>query len=152
MNTDDKQPDKPDLVVGVFSESGEETDHDNAFEAGYPDEWRGQKLEAWDIVRESHFLSLRASERAPAMAALLSRPGGFLADSLRILWLCATNHAAIRSAARMGIAQMACDEWALKHVPPAANAEALRLGLRIYNLAHANDVVPLKEAGPAEGE
>jgi len=135
-------------VVGVFGSDGE-PDRGVAFEAGYPGDFRGRKLEGWDVVRESHFLIMRAQAGAPAMSSLLDQPGAFLADALRVLFLCSVGHGEMRRLARSGGLQEACDEWSAAAVPARETGAAIEAGLEIYNLAHSCDTVPI---GRDDGE
>ena len=105
--------------------------------------WGAIPLQEWDLLRETHFLLMRGVARAPLMSELMDSPGAFLADALRILWLCALDDDALRSAARSGM-QAACDAWAAEHVPMGSVPAALRAGLRIYNDGHASDTEPVR--------
>jgi len=108
--------------------------------------WHDLPLQAWDLLRESHWLAMRGVASAPPLRGLLERPGAFLADALRILWLASLDDAALRRAAR-GDMQADCDGWAAAHVPLREAGAAITLALDLYNDAHANDVEPAPRPG-----
>ena len=137
-------------TIQTFRGGAIDADHDAAMLAGDATRhWQGSPLQAWDLLRESHWLAMRGVASAPPLRDLLESQGAFLGDALRILWLASLDDATLRRLAR-GDMQAACDDWAKAAVPLPAAGDAIRLALDLYNDAHANDVEPAPRPGIAD--
>lgn len=120
----------------VVDDAGGEKEREAAF--GAEPTWRGKVLEPFSISRESLFHQQRLGAGAPDFDQVLQAQGNdaFLADAVRILYLCShtpEDWRAVRSSPMT--MQEAIDEWAEEHVTVAERAEAVRVGIQIFNLA-----------------
>jgi len=127
--------------IVAFEDTGddpaEEREREAAFDASF--RWAGRELLPFSSSRKSLFLQHRLAMGAPDLAACLRDLDGFLADALRLLYLCAHGPEVwqpLRSdALRL---QLAIDDWADAHVPSHAAHEAVMVAFRIYAASSRN--------------
>lgn len=129
------------VTVDEGAESQEEESHQAAFDASY--QWRGKELHPWSIGRESLFYQFRNAVGASDMDAALVDIDAFLADALRILWLCSHLPSDFRRLRpHPTLMQEAVEEWAEKNVTKGQHSAATSLALQIFNDAGANIATP----------
>lgn len=120
------------VVIDDDEPDPEEVEREEAF--GSEPVWNGVLLYPFSITRESIFYSLRAKMGAPSLSSVNEDPENFLADAMRILWLCSHDKEEIRPL-RMNalVMQEAIEEWAEKTIPYERQLEASLLAMRIFN-------------------
>jgi hypothetical protein len=125
------------VAVGAGTRPGREAGDDKsaerarAFDAEY--EWNGKPLHPFSIERESLFCEQRLAAGAPPIVKTSGDFNGFLADALRILFICSHKRENFRVLRRSPIEfQEAVDDWAEKNVQRGQQSEAISLGIRIY--------------------
>ena len=118
-------------------------DRDAAFDAEH--EWNGVALFPFSIDRESLFAQQRLAMGAPPIMTVVNDFDGFLADAMRILFVCSHKAEDFRPLRRDALVfQEAIEDWANRNIPRAKRGEAIVLAMNIYadSVATAHEPVP----------
>lgn len=125
----------------TLDEREAEKDREWAFDAGYS--WNGRELLPFSIGREALFSQLRTAVGAPPIHAAVRDFDAFLADALRLIFICSMTPEQLRPLRRDAVVfQEAVESWADANVKPSQRAEAVALGINIYADAHATEHEP----------
>ena len=117
-------------------------DREAAFDAEFA--WRGAPLHPFSIDRESLFSEVRLANGAPPIVKTSADFDGFLADALRILFICSHTKDDFRPLRRDPIAfQEAIDAWAVENVARGEQSAAITLGIEIYVSSFATEHEPV---------
>ena len=110
-------------------------------------EWKNRPLaRGLTIGTLSLFYESREAAGAPPLSKSIGS-NAFLADALRLLWLCAADEAELEhAAADLTRIPPAVRRWAEAHVGLHDAADAIRVALEIWNTAHENRA----EAAPGD--
>jgi hypothetical protein len=132
----------------VFDDPGDiapETTRRAAFH--HRPEWKGRPLNGLSISMLCLFHELRESVGAPRLARTLEG-GTFLADAMRILWICSADEDTLEAAAgNLPRAAAAVRQWTEANVTIRDQIAAVETALSIWNSAHENEAEPQ----PGEG-
>lgn len=113
--------------------------------------WKGAVLQPFSIGRESFFYQQRAAVGAPPLEVLMVNENAFLADAIRILYLCSHEPKQYRHLrSRPAVLQERMEEWADAEIrTPEEQLEAVTVALRVFNGSHENEAesVPSGEPG-----
>ncbi len=115
-------------------------DREEAFQTPQRD-WRNKPLHAFSISRRAYFLTWRGTLNLPSLSQLLSSDTeAFLADALRLLFLCLTHDEELEDLRAGGFHEMqrACDAWANESVTIEDLPQIILNGLKIWNGASIN--------------
>lgn len=166
-------PEHEEAIDSFFDDGGDEAEESVAAEKGRvaafnrEPAWHGARLYPFGSGREGLWLELRTAMGSPALRRVLGSEDGaqpFLADALRIVWLC-LQPAEARDA-RPGDPDRECladlredlrgvqariDRWADAEVARDEQPEITALGLLIYNDALVNQAQPMPSGKPEVG-
>lgn len=138
-------PPPPKFIDDAAPDAAEEARREAAFDASHT--WRGRTLLPFSSSRKSLFLQHRVAMGAPDLSQCMKDLDGFLADAIRIIFLCSyTPEAPIhangegwsRLRCQPHLLQAAMDEWADRHLLPGTEHTAVMLGYQIYAASLAN--------------
>lgn len=102
-------------------------------------EWNEADLLPFSSSREGLFGQLRLSMGAPPLAQCFADADAFLADAIRILYLCSHGPEVWnRLRADPVRLQSAIDVWGEEAIPQTAYGQAVVIAMRIYVAAHEN--------------
>jgi hypothetical protein len=120
----------------------DQAERDRAFDADY--EWNGKALLPLSIDRESLFLQLRTAVGAGDIMAAVRDFDGFLADAIRILFICAHTPEELRPLRRDPLLFQECVEaWAVKNVKPEQRSRAIAQAINMYADTKATEHEPV---------
>lgn len=131
--------------------SAAQTERENAFDAEHVWQvWSEQKgcfqpvtLHGYSSGREALFYKLRAADGALPLSKTLEQLTTFLADAIKILWLCRHEPADWRMVrADLPLFLETIEAWGDVNVPRAKHVAAVNLALQIFNEAGINKAVP----------
>lgn len=99
-------------------------------------------LHGYTSGREALFYKLRAADGALPLSKTLEQLTTFLADAIKILWLCSHEPADWRGLrGDLPAFLEAVEAWGDRNVPRSKQVEAVNLALRIFNEAGVNQAV-----------
>ncbi len=128
-----------------------QTERENAFEAEHTwPVWNEQKccfqpalLHGYSSGREALFYKLRAADGALPLSKTLEQLTTFLADAIKILWLCSHEPADWRMVrGDLPLFLETIEAWGDVNVPRSKHVAAVNLALQIFNEASINKAVP----------
>lgn len=128
-----------------------QAERENAFDAEHSWQvWNQQSscfearvLHGYSSGREALFYKLRAADGALPLAKTLEHLTTFLADAIKILWLCSHEPADWRMLrGNLPLFLETIEAWGDVNVPRAKHVEAVNLALQIFNEAGVNRAVP----------
>ena len=128
-----------------------QTERENAFEAEYTwPVWKEEKccfqpalLYGYSSGREALFYKLRAADGALPLSKTLEQLTTFLADAIKILWLCSHEPADWRMVrGDLPLFLETIEAWGDVNVPRSKHVAAVNLALQIFNEASINKAVP----------
>ena len=144
-----KPPFKPRIIEDPSSNLAEEKSREAAFDSVHT--WNGKSLLPFSSSRKSLFLQHRVSIGAPDLGAALKDLDGFLADAIRIIFLCSfaptdplnsQGHGWSRLRSDPFALQDVIDEWADTHIRPGTEHTVTLLGYQIYAASLVNQHEP----------
>ena len=104
--------------------------------------WVPVALHGYSSGREALFYKLRAADGALPLSKTLEQLTTFLADAIKILWLCSHEPADWRGLrGDLPAFLEAVESWGDCNVPRSKQVEAVNLALRIFNEAGVNQAV-----------
>lgn len=117
-------------------------------------EWKGKLLQPFSYSRKSLFYSQRLSMGAPHLLDVMGDSMAFLADAMRILYLCSHDPIQYRHLrSKPGLMQDAIDAWADEQIHDDDEAlEAVGISLQLYNASEANRPESVPSGGPGRDE
>lgn len=117
-------------------------------------EWKGRLLQPFSFSRKALFYQLRLAMGAPDLGTALSDGSAFLADAIRILFICShdpADYRALRS--KPALLQEHIDEWGDGQITSYADAmTATRIALSMFNASSVNQAEAVQSGGPGRDD
>ncbi|MFT3991057.1 MAG: hypothetical protein QM680_06560 [Luteolibacter sp.] len=127
-------------------QEAEEKQREEAFYSEFM--WKGKELQPFSSGRESLFHQIRLAAGAPDFASVLDDVDAFLADAIRILYLCSCEPQDWRHLRSTPLLwQEEIENWGDFFVPNNEKAQAVLLAMQILEKAYLNRHEPAPETG-----
>lgn len=141
-------PEAPPVVMDDAAFDEQEREREEAFNS--EPMWAGKLLQPFSISRSSYFYQQRFAVGAPPLESLLLDENTFLADAVRILFLCVhdpQHYRHLRS--KPAEMQELVEAWADENInTPALEIKAVTVALELFNAASANEAVSAPSGDP----